>query len=154
GAARVNRGRRHRGWRRAVVHLAHPIPGPGRPCYRAGCCREACRRRRATRRSKEAMHPPFRAFSVLALLLVPALPAQCTVTGAGMQTYGQGCNPVFGSQPTLAISLDASGCRLDITVQAFGGCCNTYLTNHLLALGAQQVNVPLPQIGSGCALLA
>src|SRR5262249_46209910 len=43
---------------------------------------------------------------------------------------------------------------LDITVQAFGGCCNTYLTNHLLALGAQQVNVPLPQIGSGCALLA
>ena len=80
--------------------------------------------------------------------------AQCTVTGAGMQTYGQGCNPVFGNSPILAVAVDTTACRLDVTLQAFGGCCNTYLRNLLLAIGAQQVNVPLPQIGAGCVLLA
>lgn len=99
------------------------------------------------------MHRSFAASPAIALWLAAAH-AQCTVSGVGMQTYGQGCNPVFANSPTLAVALDTTVCGLDITVQAYSGCCNTYLTNHVLALGAQQANVPLPQIGSGCVLLA
>ncbi len=79
--------------------------------------------------------------------------AQCPFTSVSMQTYGQGCNPVFGTNPTLAVALDTTNCQLQMTVGAFTGCCNTYLVGRLLALGDQPTSIPLPEFGPNCTLL-
>ncbi len=88
------------------------------------------------------------------VLLASVSVAQCPFAGVASQSYGQGCNPVFGTNPTLAVSLDTINCTVDITVGAFGGCCNTFLTGRVLCLGLQPVSVPLPNFGLGCTLLA
>lgn len=80
--------------------------------------------------------------------------AQCPFTSVSTASYGQGCNPVFfGNVPTLSVALDTPACSLNVTVDAFAGCCNTFLVGRLLALGAAPTMVPLPQFGVGCALL-
>ena len=92
--------------------------------------------------------------ALTATLLASTPVAQCPFTSLSMQSYGQSCTPVFfGNPPTLAGSLDVNQCTLDLTVDAFPGCCNTYLTARLLVLGFQQRAIPVPQIGPGCTLL-
>ena len=93
----------------------------------------------------------------LALALVAGLAApsaaQCGIGSALFRFYGSGCNPVFANAPILTGSYDASSCTLSLTVQAFPGCCNTFLRNYLMAFGTSQASVPLPQVGTGCTLL-
>jgi len=81
--------------------------------------------------------------------------AQCQFSSVSQQTYGTGCNPVFlGNNPLLAVRLDPQTCTVSMQVTAFSGCCNTLLRDRLLAIGLTPVNVPLPQFGPGCTLLA
>lgn len=81
--------------------------------------------------------------------------AQCQFSGVSVQTVGAGCNPVFaGNNPSIGGRLDTTACSLGLQVTAYAGCCNTWLRDRVLLLGLQQVNVPLPQVGSGCTLLA
>lgn len=88
----------------------------------------------------------------LALAAAPAA-GQC-YTSASFQAYGTGCNPVFlGQVPNLNGRFDATNCIVYFQVTAFSGCCNTFLQSHVLALGIQRVQIPLPQIGAGCELL-
>jgi hypothetical protein len=90
---------------------------------------------------------------VIAALAAATATAQCQFTSLSLQSYGQGCTTVFTVPPTLAGGLDGPTCTLNLTVIAFTGCCNTFLRFRVLALGVQQINLPLPQIGPGCALL-
>lgn len=93
--------------------------------------------------------------TLLALAMsVSCAVAQCPFQTVAVQTYGQGCNAVFAALPTLTFALDASACQLTANVSSFPGCCNTFRVGSLLALGDQPVNVPLPQFGPGCTLLA
>ncbi|HZN37457.1 MAG TPA: hypothetical protein VFD82_01565 [Planctomycetota bacterium] len=97
------------------------------------------------------MRLPFR---VLATVCTASLAtAQCAFSSVSMQGYGQGCNPVFAIDPTLAVALDTANCRLLLTVSAFTGCCNTFLVGTLLTLGVQPTSIPLPQFGVNCTLL-
>jgi hypothetical protein len=96
----------------------------------------------------------MRLASTFPLLLTSSLAlAQCPFTSVSTQSYGQGCNPVFATNPTLAVALDAASCRVQLTVNAFPGCCNTFLRTYLLAIGFQQASIPVPQIGPGCTVL-
>jgi hypothetical protein len=98
------------------------------------------------------MHLPFR---VLATVFTASVAmGQCPFASVSMQSYGQGCNPVFLNDPTIGVQLDPVTCQLQLTVSAFQGCCNTYLVGTLLALGDQATAVPLPQFGANCTLLA
>lgn len=94
---------------------------------------------------------------VTALFLVAAIAsdanAQCQFTSVSTQTYGLGCGQVFSVPPSISAQLDPVACSLGIRVQAFAGCCNTFLRNRILALGITQANQPLPQIAIGCTLL-
>jgi hypothetical protein len=97
------------------------------------------------------MHHSFR---LLATAFTASLAtAQCAFSSVSMQSYGQGCNPVFAIDPTLGVQLDTVNCRLLLTVSAFPGCCNTFLVGSLLALGDQPISLPLPQFGVNCTLL-
>lgn len=91
---------------------------------------------------------------IAALTASPGV-AQCPFAGAGVAVtgYGQGCNPAFGGfqLPTVAADIDAAACELTIAVDAFGGCCNTFLIGNVLAIGFQPLSVPLPV--PGCAVL-
>lgn len=82
-----------------------------------------------------------------------AAPCQCPVQTVVLTNYGQGCTPVFQQVPTLNVVLDPVACRLDLSVAAFPGCCNTFLSAHLLMLGVAPANLPLPVLGPGCTLL-
>lgn len=96
----------------------------------------------------------MRSLAVLPMMLTaPLAMAQCPFASVSTQSYGQGCNPVFGTNPTLSVTLDAANCRVQVAVNAFPGCCNTFLRTYLLAIGFQQVSIPVPQIGPGCTLL-
>lgn len=89
------------------------------------------------------------------IALAAAATAQCQFSGVSLQTYGAGCNPVFpGNSPSIGGRLDTVTCTLGLQVAAFAGCCNTYLRDRLLVIGLVQANVPLPQVGGGCTLLA
>lgn len=88
-----------------------------------------------------------------AALLGSAALAQCPFTSASLQSYGQGCNPVFPTPPTFTVTVDPTTCTLQVQVSAFA-CCNSYVVGRLLGLGLQSQNVPLPWIGPGCTLLA
>jgi hypothetical protein len=88
------------------------------------------------------------------VLLTPAAVAQCPFATVVSQAYGSGCNPVFGTNPALAVTLNPASCTVDITVSAFSGCCNTFLSGRVLCLGVVPVSVPLPNFGVGCTLLA
>jgi hypothetical protein len=92
----------------------------------------------------------------LALLGVLTQPcdAQCTVTSVQATQYGQGCNTVFGIVPDLSGVFDPTTCTIQLTLTGFPGCCNTFLRERILIVGAQPANVPLPFIGPGCTLLA
>jgi hypothetical protein len=94
----------------------------------------------------------FLACAVLALEGFAA--AQCPFSTVQLTTYGSGCNPVFATNPTLTGTLDPTVCTLNLTVNAFSGCCNTFLNGRILAIGLQPVSQPLPQLGVGCTLLA
>jgi hypothetical protein len=91
---------------------------------------------------------------VTAAAVAPAVTAQCPFATASLQPVGQGCNPVFGTPPGVAVALDPTTCTVQLTVSAFGGCCNTFLVGRMLVLGVQAVSIPVPQLGSGCTLLA
>lgn len=89
------------------------------------------------------------------LLFAVAATAQCQFASVSIQTFGAGCNPVFvGNNPSIGGRLDVNSCTLGLQVNAFSGCCNTYLWGRMLVLGLAQVNVPVPQVGVGCTLLA
>lgn len=89
----------------------------------------------------------------IALVFSTAVAAQCPFQTLSLQSYGRGCTTVFLQPTTLSGSLDPAACSLGLVVQSFQGCCNTFLTARLLAIGVQQTAVPLPQIGPGCTLL-
>ena len=78
-------------------------------------------------------------------------PAPAQITGVTVTAYGQPCNPLFGG-PTMRVALDSSLQQLSVLVVAPGGCCNTFLTARLLALGLGQATIPLPT-APPCALL-
>src|SRR5262252_9148241 len=86
-------------------------------------------------------------------LLAAAAAAQCPFASVSLSSYGQGCVTVFPTPPTLGGGLDTNACRLGLTVTAVTGCCNTFLSARLLALGVQQVATPLPSVGPNCTLL-
>jgi hypothetical protein len=93
--------------------------------------------------------------SVALCLAASAARTQCTVTQVTFGSYGTGCNPVFPSQvPALSGAWNAPACSVDLTLNGFSGCCNTFLRSRMLILGGQQANVPLPWAGTGCTLLA
>src|SRR5687768_11923090 len=87
-------------------------------------------------------------------LCCAAAAAQCPYSAVSAQAYGAGCGSVFGVPRSLSVALDASACTLDVTVTAFGGCCNTFLAMRALAIGFAPANVALPQVDPLCVLLA
>ena len=97
--------------------------------------------------------PPIPSALSAALLTAGFAAAQCPITSLAAATYGQGCNPVFAAQPPAVNGALTSTCTLDVTVDGFGGCCNTFPVGQLLVLGTTPAQVPLPQFGSGCELL-
>lgn len=90
---------------------------------------------------------------LLAVLLSAPAAAQCPFSSVSLQSQGNGCTTVFNQPTTLAAALDATSCTLGVTVQSFSGCCNTFLTARMLALGVRQIRVPLPFVGANCTLL-
>ena len=95
----------------------------------------------------------FPGLMTLALAAAAAAQAPCPVSSIGASAYGQGCSPVF-TTPSLLAQLDVVNCEIALTVQATGGCCNTFLTNYVLRLGLGQTQVPLPPPAApGCDLL-
>lgn len=88
-----------------------------------------------------------------AACLAAASAAQCPFSSVSVQSQGQGCNPVFGTVPTFGVVLDTTACTLRVQVTALPGCCNTFLSGRMLALGDQPAAVPLPWIGANCTLL-
>jgi hypothetical protein len=99
------------------------------------------------------MPAPLATFLFGVALLAGGASAQCQFTSVSTQTYGLGCGQVFSLPPAISAQLDPVACSLGIRVQAFAGCCNTFLRNRILALGIAQANLPLPQIAIGCTLL-
>ena len=92
----------------------------------------------------------MRSFLLIAVLLsAPAtVVAQCSVT---FTPYGAGCQTVVAQVPTLSGSFEGQTCTVSLTLDAFSGCCNTFLTDRLFVLGLQ-ANVALPP-WPGCSLL-
>jgi len=93
------------------------------------------------------------AIAVLVGSLVTGLPAQCPFQNVATQVHGSACNEAFGFNPTLRVELDVGNCRLDLTVDAYSGCCNTFMQSTILMIGPQQANVPLPFLPPPCTLL-
>lgn len=95
----------------------------------------------------------MRALQILSasLALISIATAQCAFSSANVSSYGPSCS-VFSNNPTtVGVQLDASNCTLGVDVQAFSGCCNTYLVGRVLVVGLQPITQPLPQFG--CTLL-
>jgi hypothetical protein len=78
--------------------------------------------------------------------------AQCLIAGLSLAPYGSGCSFAFGV-PALSASFDPAACSATVSVNAAGGCCNTFLVSRALAVGLTPVSFPLPFIGAGCDLL-
>jgi hypothetical protein len=94
-----------------------------------------------------------------ALWLSSAAIAQCPFNSITAQSVGPFCNLgptgccAVVQQPTLLVpTLNVSPCALDLEVQALEGCCGVTVSMRLLALGLTTANIPLPQLGRGCAL--
>ena len=90
-------------------------------------------------------------------LAASSLPAQYqTLTaqsiGAGCNIGSTGCCDVVGMPTVLAPTLDTTTNRLLFTIDALEGCCGVTVQLRALALGTQQVLVPLPEFGSLCSL--
>ena len=85
--------------------------------------------------------------------MAPISAAQCAVTDVAFEPYGTGCGAVVSQAPSLSGSFESSTCSVSLTVDAFGGCCNTFLTFRLIGLGLAPDQVPLPFLGTGCDLL-
>jgi hypothetical protein len=81
------------------------------------------------------------------------LPGQCPYQSVATQSYGAGCSEVFGFFPTLRAELDTAACTFTITVDAYGGCCNTFLQGTALAIGFGTATVPLQLSDPACQLL-
>lgn len=86
------------------------------------------------------------------LALGASASAQCTVSGVSFTAYGAACNPVFGPVPALAGSWTAGSCTIRLTLTGFQGCCNTFVSQRMIAIGTAPANVPLPGVGPGCSL--
>lgn len=102
-----------------------------------------------------SVHPAVAVF-VLALT-ASSLPAQ--YQSLSTQSIGASCN--FGStgccaiasQPTVLVpTLDTTTNRLLFAINAVEGCCGVAVQLRALALGTQQVLVPLPEFGTLCVL--
>jgi hypothetical protein len=96
-------------------------------------------------------------FSVAVLASAVAVPAQC-FQSVTTKSIGPSCN--FGStgfclvvsRPTmLDVALGAAPCTLEMQVDIFEGCGAT-VPLRAIAIGVQPANLPLPQLGEGCAL--
>jgi hypothetical protein len=94
-----------------------------------------------------------------ALLCASAALAQCPFNTVTAQSVGPFCNTgptgccaIVSSPTILAPTLDVTTCALDLEVSALEGCCGVTVAVRLLALGATTANIPLPQLGAGCAL--
>lgn len=84
--------------------------------------------------------------------------AQCPFTSVATQSVAPGCNfastgfcAIVSTPTTLGVTLDAAACALRVDVVAFQGCGAT-IPVFALALGAQQINLPLPDFGPTCTL--
>jgi len=100
----------------------------------------------------------MKAATLVPLLLVTALPAQCLFTSLTTTSVGPGCNvgstgycKVVGLPTTLSTSLDPANCRLEVQIHLFEACGVT-VPLRLLAFGFQPATVPLPEFGPGCVL--
>ncbi len=87
-----------------------------------------------------------------ASLLAASLAAQCPYVSATQQSYGLPCGSVFSVPPLIAARLDVPQCTLRLQVNAYTGCCNTFLRARVVVLGLQPTSIPLPQFGLGCTL--
>lgn len=92
------------------------------------------------------------------VLATSAASAQCLFTSVTAQSVGPSCNfpspglcLIMTPPVSLTPSLDSTNCTLSIEVNAFEGCGAT-VPLRVLALGFQQVAVPLPEFGLGCTL--
>lgn len=87
------------------------------------------------------------------LALAARADAQCGAASVTIQSFGRGCNTVFGNVPALAGIWSPSGCTVSLTLTGFPGCCNTFLIGRILVVGASAASIPVPAVGQGCALL-
>lgn len=79
---------------------------------------------------------------------------QCPVRDVTFSSYGSGCSGmVFSVTPQLAGSWSPNSCQVALWLNPYPGCCNTLLTQQILVFGVAPTNIPLPQVGQGCALL-
>lgn len=94
-----------------------------------------------------------------ALLFASAsLSAQCLFTSVATQMIGPGCNvgttgycKIVGLPTTTTFTLDVANCALDIRVNLFEA-CGVVVPFRAVAIGFQQIAVPLPDFGAGCTL--
>jgi hypothetical protein len=99
----------------------------------------------------------FLSLAPIAVAFSLSLPAQIqslsvTSIGAFCNMGSTGCCAV-PSQPTALVpSLDVAAQRVLFDVAALEGCCGVAVPLRALALGTQQVLVPLPELGSTCTL--
>ena len=84
-------------------------------------------------------------------VLAPSAAAQCTVQNVTFRAHGAGCATVFAAVPVLSGTFDSRTCTLSLTLDGFGGCCNTFLSDKVVLLGVNPVSLPLPW--AGCTLL-
>lgn len=80
---------------------------------------------------------------------------QCAFSSVSVSAYGQPCSvwQLPSQMPTISVALDGASCSLGMNVAAYPGCCNSFLTGHVLVLGLQQLSVPVPEFGVNCNLL-
>ena len=88
----------------------------------------------------------------LLFALAAETPAQVPCPQVGVAPYGQSCATVFGIAPKLEGSFDDQTCSLTLAWTSFPGCCNSFLTGHLLLVGLQQANIPAPPPWQQCTI--
>lgn len=88
----------------------------------------------------------------LLFALAPDTSAQVPCPQVGISPYGEPCATIFGIAPKLEGSFDDTTCSLTLAWTSFPGCCNTYLTGHLLLVGFQQANIPAPPPWQHCTV--
>ena len=98
---------------------------------------------------------PFTALLVcIALLFQNTLEAQCTIKGATIKPYGQGCTKFGSARAELYGGYYPATCTIRLSLEAHHGYSNTFLVGKALVFGMAPANVPMPWIGSpSCTLL-
>jgi hypothetical protein len=95
-----------------------------------------------------------RAILLAAALVVLSAPlaAQCgPISNATFTPYGRACG-LGGSPTALTGAFSPATCAVTLSWTVPGICCNIFVRSHLLAIGVDRVDLPVPALGQGCAL--